>query len=142
MTFKDFLKELVISKLATVTLRHLSLSVALYIHTCMYVCMYTTFGVSAVLMFGNFHQGTGEVNRIFYLSVPHEIVPEVSSCLSKNAQSKAGWTRLIVEKPFGTDTESSEMLTDGLLKHLDESQIYRFVMKKSLLFILILIPAI
>ena len=116
----------------------LSLSLSTYIH----VCTYSTFGASAVLMFRNFHQGTGEVNRIFYLSVPHEIVPEVSSCLSKNAQSKAGWTRLIVEKPFGTDTESSEMLTDGLLKHLDENQIYRFVMKKSLQFILILIPAI
>lgn len=70
-------------------------------------------------------QGLGEANRIFYLSVPHEVVPDVSKCLSRDAQSKSGWTRLIVEKPFGRDSESSAMLAGSLLNHLDESQIYR-----------------
>lgn len=70
-------------------------------------------------------EGLGEANRIFYLSVPHEVVPDVSKCLSRDAQSKTGWTRLIVEKPFGRDSESSAMLADSLLNHLDESQIYR-----------------
>lgn len=67
----------------------------------------------------------GEANRIFYLSVPNEIVPDVSRCLSRDAQSKSGWTRLIVEKPFGSDSESSAKLADSLLQYLDESQIYR-----------------
>ncbi|XP_024381277.1 glucose-6-phosphate 1-dehydrogenase, chloroplastic [Physcomitrium patens] len=70
-------------------------------------------------------EGMGEANRIFYLSVPHEVVPDVSKCLSRDAESKTGWTRLIVEKPFGVDSESSAKLADSLLQHLDESQIYR-----------------
>ncbi|XP_024389531.1 glucose-6-phosphate 1-dehydrogenase, chloroplastic isoform X2 [Physcomitrium patens] len=70
-------------------------------------------------------EGMGEANRIFYLSVPNEIVPDVSRCLSRDAQSKSGWTRLIVEKPFGSDSESSAKLADSLLQYLDESQIYR-----------------
>jgi glucose-6-phosphate 1-dehydrogenase len=36
-----------------------------------------------------------------------------------------GWKRIIVEKPFGTDTESSRRLNEVVLAHWDESQIYR-----------------
>lgn len=81
-----------------------------------------------------YHQGMGEANRIFYLSVPHEVVPDVSKCLSRDAESKTGWTRLIVEKPFGVDSESSAKLADSLLQHLDESQIYRSLLLASLSF--------
>ncbi len=37
----------------------------------------------------------------------------------------AGWKRIIVEKPFGTDTESARRLNQVVLTHWDESQIYR-----------------
>jgi glucose-6-phosphate 1-dehydrogenase len=36
-----------------------------------------------------------------------------------------GWKRIIVEKPFGTDTESARKLNEVVLAHWDESQIYR-----------------
>lgn len=36
-----------------------------------------------------------------------------------------GWHRVIVEKPFGTDLESSNKLADGLSKLFSEDQIYR-----------------
>jgi glucose-6-phosphate 1-dehydrogenase len=36
-----------------------------------------------------------------------------------------GWKRIIVEKPFGTDTESAKRLNEVVLAHWDESQIYR-----------------
>ncbi|KAI5071982.1 hypothetical protein GOP47_0012088 [Adiantum capillus-veneris] len=64
-------------------------------------------------------------NRIFYLSVPEEVLLEVASCVGRNAQSKSGWTRVIIEKPFGYDGQSSALQTKGLLTYLNESQIYR-----------------
>ncbi|GJR54408.1 glucose-6-phosphate 1-dehydrogenase, chloroplastic-like protein [Tanacetum coccineum] len=41
------------------------------------------------------------------------------------ASSKNGRTRMIVEKPFGRDTESSEELTRSLKKYLAEEQTFR-----------------
>jgi glucose-6-phosphate 1-dehydrogenase len=41
------------------------------------------------------------------------------------AAAAAGWTRVIVEKPFGRDTASSAELGRGLAAHLREEQIYR-----------------
>mmetsp|Transcript_10674 Transcript_10674/g.12478 ORF Transcript_10674/g.12478 Transcript_10674/m.12478 type:complete len:621 (-) Transcript_10674:1748-3610(-) len=63
-------------------------------------------------------------NRIFYLSIPPSIfVPVVAN--SKVAASSTGWTRVIVEKPFGRDLQSSNELSANLEKHLSEEQIYR-----------------
>lgn len=36
-----------------------------------------------------------------------------------------GWKRMIVEKPFGTDLTSALKLTDDILKHWNENQVYR-----------------
>lgn len=70
-------------------------------------------------------EGNCNGNRIFYLSVPQDVLLEAASCVAKNAQSKTGWTRVITEKPFGYDTQSSALQTKGLLAHLNEEQIYR-----------------
>ena len=39
--------------------------------------------------------------------------------------SNGGWTRVIIEKPFGHDLASAEELNEGLLRVFDEKQIYR-----------------
>lgn len=36
-----------------------------------------------------------------------------------------GWTRIIVEKPFGRDAESSAKLSDHMASLFQESQLYR-----------------
>ncbi|KAG6471892.1 hypothetical protein ZIOFF_069339 [Zingiber officinale] len=64
-------------------------------------------------------------NRLFYLSIPPNIFIDVVKSASKSASSKNGWTRVIVEKPFGRDTESSAALTRGLKQYLEEDQIFR-----------------
>ncbi|KAH1083767.1 hypothetical protein J1N35_023528 [Gossypium stocksii] len=64
-------------------------------------------------------------NRIFYLSVPHEALPDVASSLADNAQTKKGWNRIIIEKPFGFDAVSSQLFTKSLLSKFEEKQIYR-----------------
>ncbi|KAJ0933311.1 Glucose-6-phosphate 1-dehydrogenase [Helianthus annuus] len=64
-------------------------------------------------------------NRLFYLSIPPDIFADVVRCASGKAFSKTGWTRVIVEKPFGRDSESSAELTRSLKQYLVEDQIFR-----------------
>lgn len=70
-------------------------------------------------------EGISLANRIFYLSVPQEALPDVASCLADNAQTQKGWNRIIIEKPFGFDAVSSYQFTQTLLAKFDEKQIYR-----------------
>ena len=65
-------------------------------------------------------------NRLFYLSIPPNIFVDVVRCASHRASSEKGWTRVIVEKPFGRDSESSRELTRSLKQYLTEDQIFRF----------------
>ncbi|KAK9284139.1 hypothetical protein L1049_023306 [Liquidambar formosana] len=64
-------------------------------------------------------------NRLFYLSIPPNIFVDVVRCASLRASSANGWTRVIVEKPFGRDSKSSGELTTCLKKYLTEEQIFR-----------------
>lgn len=70
-------------------------------------------------------EGNKLSNRLFYLSVPPNIFVNVVRCASSKASSKRGWTRVIVEKPFGRDSESSGELTRCLKQYLSEDQIFR-----------------
>ena len=40
-------------------------------------------------------------------------------------KSDAGWTRIVVEKPFGTDMESAKRLNHEILRVFHEEQVYR-----------------
>lgn len=71
------------------------------------------------------HEGGRLANRLFYLSIPPNIFVDVARCASRSGSSVNGWTRVIVEKPFGRDSESSAELTRGLKQFLTEEQIYR-----------------
>jgi glucose-6-phosphate 1-dehydrogenase len=66
-------------------------------------------------------------NRLFYLSVAPEFYAEAVRQLGEAGLTKQdkGWVRVIIEKPFGTSLESARELNQQILKHLDESQIYR-----------------
>ncbi|KAG8363940.1 hypothetical protein BUALT_Bualt19G0074600 [Buddleja alternifolia] len=70
-------------------------------------------------------EGEHGANRIFYLSVPQEALQDVASSLADGAQSQKGWNRIIIEKPFGSDLQSSHQLTDSLLLKFNEKQLYR-----------------
>ncbi|KAL2623043.1 hypothetical protein R1flu_003248 [Riccia fluitans] len=71
------------------------------------------------------HEGGRVANRLFYLSIPPNIFVDVARSASRGSSSSRGWTRVIVEKPFGRDSESSAELTRGLKQYLSEEQIYR-----------------
>lgn len=71
-------------------------------------------------------RGTGG-NRIFYLSTPPSQYPEIIQNLGTAGLSKSrkGWTRIIVEKPFGHDLASAIELNRQVAKVFREEQVYR-----------------
>ncbi|GLV46699.1 Zwischenferment [Carabus blaptoides fortunei] len=72
------------------------------------------------------HQETGSTaNRIFYLALPPSIFEEVTIHIRNACIGQKGWTRIIVEKPFGRDAESSQKLSDHMASLFQESQLYR-----------------
>ncbi|XP_057464520.1 inactive glucose-6-phosphate 1-dehydrogenase 4, chloroplastic-like isoform X2 [Actinidia eriantha] len=70
-------------------------------------------------------EGESEANRIFYLSVPQEALLDVATSLADNTQTKKGWNRIIIEKPFGFNPLSSHQLTQSLISKFREEQLYR-----------------
>jgi glucose-6-phosphate 1-dehydrogenase len=63
-------------------------------------------------------------NRVYYLAVPPPAFPDIVEALGQRKSTK-GWTRLIVEKPFGHDLASARELNTVLWQHFDESEIFR-----------------
>jgi glucose-6-phosphate 1-dehydrogenase len=66
-------------------------------------------------------------NLIFYLAIaPGQYRATVDGLAAQGLnEQRDGWARLVVEKPFGYDLESAEILDDQLHRHFDEEQIYR-----------------
>jgi glucose-6-phosphate 1-dehydrogenase len=74
-------------------------------------------------------------NRLFYLAVPPNLYPEIVNQLDRaglaapgerrRSGSRRGWTRVIIEKPFGWDVDSARTLNRELAEVFDEEQIYR-----------------
>jgi glucose-6-phosphate 1-dehydrogenase len=66
-------------------------------------------------------------NRIFYLATAPEFFGPIAKKLGEAglAQSPNGWSRIIVEKPFGYDLDSAKALNDELASVFKENQIYR-----------------
>ena len=63
-------------------------------------------------------------NRVFYLAVPPPAFPTIVDALGERKESR-GWTRIVVEKPFGHDLESAKELTAKLREYFQEDQIFR-----------------
>eukprot|EP00899_Mesostigma_viride_P002957 jgi/Mesvir1/12662/Mv02211-RA.1 len=71
------------------------------------------------------NEGKLKGNRVFYLAIPPNVFLDVARCSSAHASSKTGFTRVIIEKPFGRDLASSNQMSSELYKYLSEDQIYR-----------------
>ncbi len=68
-------------------------------------------------------------NRLFYLSTPPsvfaQIVRQIDAANLGPRGNDKGWTRIIIEKPFGTDLDSARALEAEVAKVFDEKQVYR-----------------
>ena len=65
-------------------------------------------------------------NRVFYLALPPSVFPAAITGLGDaGLASSPGWTRLVIEKPIGTDLASARELNAVVHRHFDETQVYR-----------------
>lgn len=69
-------------------------------------------------------------NKLFYLSVPPEFYQTIfhnlkTSGLTDPCSEEEGWTRILVEKPFGDDLDTARRLDQTLSQLFKEEQIYR-----------------
>jgi glucose-6-phosphate 1-dehydrogenase len=69
----------------------------------------------------------GAANRLFYCATPPSLYDDIVANLGAAGlgQETGGWTRLIVEKPFGHDLESARALNRQMAEVFHEEQIYR-----------------
>jgi glucose-6-phosphate 1-dehydrogenase len=73
--------------------------------------------------------------RVFYLSLPPAVFPAMIEALGRTGLSRAeaghddgadgGWSRLVIEKPFGRDLASARELNALIHRAFDERQVYR-----------------
>jgi glucose-6-phosphate 1-dehydrogenase len=68
-------------------------------------------------------------NRLFYLATPPNLYPGIvhqlgAAGLNRPAREK-GWSRIIIEKPFGSDLASAQALNRNIGQVFTEEQIYR-----------------
>ncbi|MCJ1470864.1 Glucose-6-phosphate 1-dehydrogenase [Pseudocyphellaria aurata] len=70
-------------------------------------------------------RGKQAQNRIFYLALPPSVFISVSGQLKKYCYSKDAFSRILIEKPFGRDLESSRELQRALEPNWREEEIFR-----------------
>src|SRR5258708_37334506 len=66
-------------------------------------------------------------NRLFYVSTPASVAGPIIEGLAAAGLNRndKGWTRIILEKPFGHDLKSAQDLNEVIHKVFDEKDVYR-----------------
>lgn len=68
---------------------------------------------------------SNERNRLFYMALPPSVFVDVARGIKKNNYTTDGVVRVIVEKPFGKDTESCRVLLASLKEQFSEDETFR-----------------
>ncbi len=70
-----------------------------------------------------------ETNRLFYMAIPPFLFLGVSHALKAagliSAPGETPWSRAVIEKPFGSDRESSDKLVEEMAEVFAEDQTFR-----------------
>lgn len=68
-------------------------------------------------------------NRLFYMAIPPFLFLQVAQAMHDaglvHREGARGWARVVIEKPFGSDRASSDVLTEGMAQVFSEDQTYR-----------------
>jgi len=64
-------------------------------------------------------------NRLFYLAIPPNVFGDAGIAIKSKAMARHGWTRIIIEKPFGRDLSSCLELSNLLSAQFPEEFLYR-----------------
>lgn len=74
-------------------------------------------------------EGGGPINRIFYMAIPPSVFKDVAMALGDSGliacDDSSGWSRVVVEKPFGRDRASSDRLVEEMHMDFTEEMTYR-----------------
>lgn len=74
-------------------------------------------------------EGSGPINRIFYMAIPPSVFKDVAVALGDSGliacDDSRGWSRVVVEKPFGRDRQSSDLLVEEMHMDFTEESTYR-----------------
>ncbi|HLA13200.1 MAG TPA: glucose-6-phosphate dehydrogenase [Pyrinomonadaceae bacterium] len=72
-------------------------------------------------------QEAASSNHLFYLSTPPSLAPRIVEELGTAglANEDKGWSRIVVEKPFGRDLTSARELNETIARVFNEHQVYR-----------------
>ncbi len=79
--------------------------------------------VASMLTVIDEERGT-RANRVYYLAIPPQVMKSVVELVGQH-RTAYGWTRLIVEKPFGHDLASAGELTESIRQYFTEEQVFR-----------------
>jgi glucose-6-phosphate 1-dehydrogenase len=73
------------------------------------------------------HAAGSSANHLFYVSTPASVAAPVIDGLGSAGlnHNERGWSRIVLEKPFGHDLESARQLNRTALRTFEESNIYR-----------------
>ncbi|XP_058488109.1 GDH/6PGL endoplasmic bifunctional protein [Solea solea] len=67
-----------------------------------------------------------ETGRLFYLSVPAYAYADIADKINQSCRPTiGGWLKVVLEKPFGHDLTSAEVLASQLASSLKEEEMYR-----------------
>jgi len=73
-------------------------------------------------------QANGSSNNVlFYVSTPASLAPPIVEGLGASglARNREGWTRIVLEKPFGHDLKSAQELNEIVSRVFPEEAVYR-----------------
>ena len=76
---------------------------------------------------GEMERSASTPNRLFYVSTPASVAGPIIDGLAGAGlnHSDKGWTRIILEKPFGNDLKSAQELNATVRKAFDEKNVFR-----------------
>lgn len=69
--------------------------------------------------------GVKKSNRLFYFAIPPGVFSEAGAAIKTGCMASNGYSRMIVEKPFGRDLESCKEILESLGQHFDEKDLFR-----------------
>ena len=74
-------------------------------------------------------EGGRQANRFYYLAVPPSVFLDVARAIGDaglvSCVEDRPWSRVVIEKPFGRDRESSDLLSRAISQVFSEGQTYR-----------------
>jgi len=74
-------------------------------------------------------EGLGRANRLYYMAIPPFLFLDVAHAIAGaglvSCDEGPGWSRAVVEKPFGQDRPSSDELVDSMKQVFREDQTFR-----------------